>query len=322
MKLKILICSFFPLILGAFLFIPKAHAVDDKYLKGRAIELANFSDDDIVVEPKMIYNFAPGKVNLPELITPNAKVVNLVNPRYSPASITAVFEAPKYLIEDQSNQLALYSFKRRVGDILADGGVVLAKEDIISPSIDTPAPTLGGNLIKITRVSLAEIEEFESVPYREKKSDDPEINKGVQKVTKIGKNGRERLLYRVRRENGKEVEKKLISREIVEKPQDQLVSVGTRPIITVRCRYNDIVSSAAAKYSVDANSLCTLMMKESNGNASSVNPDGYYGLFQYNGDFWASASAKAGYGGASWSDPTAQIYTTAYCFSHGLSNRW
>jgi len=80
--------------------------------------------------------------------------------------------------------------------------------------------------------------------------------------------------------------------------------------------------AAAIKYKQDPDTICNLMMKESNGHAGSVNPSGYYGLFQYDLGLWASASAKAGYAGASWDNPTAQIYTTCYLFSVGQSWRW
>lgn len=302
----------------------KSFAIDDSYLKGRAIQLAGFSSDELVVEPKLIYNSPANQSALPDLLSPNERVVNLIDPKYSLFGITAVFEAPKYQIMDGKKSSEIYSFKRRVGDVLFAGGVELAKEDIVVPPVDSlesPA-TAGDNLIKITRVSVAQIDEFESVPYQTKKTNDPTINKGIEKVTQAGKVGQKKLTYELRREDGVEVSRTLINQEISAAPQDQLVLVGTKPVITVRCNYNDTVVAASAKYGVDPNAICNLMMKESNGHNTSVNPGGYYGLFQYELGFWADASKKAGYAGASWSDPTAQIYTTAYCFSHGLGGRW
>jgi hypothetical protein len=82
------------------------------------------------------------------------------------------------------------------------------------------------------------------------------------------------------------------------------------------------VIAAAQKYGTDANAICTLMMKESNGNPDSGAGSDYQGLFQYTDGFWSSASAKAGYSGASILDTTAQIYTTAWAFTHGERKRW
>lgn len=320
-KLKLLIYSLSALAI-CFISYSRVFAFDDSFLKGRAIQLAHFSQDDLVVEPKIIYSINSGKESVVDFLNPKNKIVNLIDPRFAHIGISAVFEAPKYTIKDQSQTVYAYSFKRRVGDILKDGGVVVAKEDIISPPGDALASALSSNLIKITRVSVAEIEEFSLVPYRTKKIDDPELNKGTEKIKTAGKNGRKRLTYQVRRENGVEVSRKLLKEEVIEESQEQVVRVGTKPVITVRCKYNDTVAAACAKYGVDPNAVCTLMMKESNGNPLSVNPDGYYGLFQYDLGFWETASRKAGYQGAEWSDQTAQIYTTAWCFANGQRSRW
>jgi hypothetical protein len=320
-KLKLLIYSISAIAI-CLVFYSRAAAFDDSFLKGRAIQIAHFSEDDLVVEPRIIYSINSDKESVVDIINPKNKVVNLIDPRFSHIGISAVFEAPKYTIQDQSQTIYAYSFKRRVGDILKDGGVALAKEDIISPPGETPAGALSSSLIKITRVSVAEIEEFESVPYQTKKIEDSSLNKGVEKISSVGKNGRKRLTYQVRRENGVEVSRQLLSQEVTEKPQEQVLIIGTKPVITVRCKFNDTVAAACAKYGVDPNSICSLMMKESNGNPLSVNPDGYFGLFQYDLGFWESASRKAGYSGAEWSDQTAQIYTTAWCFANGQRSRW
>jgi len=325
-KLRISNCKIY--FLSATLFAavffglsPKAFALDDSYLKGRAIQIANFTVDDLVVTPKLIYNSPGNKVAQQDLISPTRKVVDLIDPKYSLFGITAVFESPKYEIQDSKRNYFVFSFKRRVGDILAAGGVELANEDIVSPSRDTLEPAQA-NIIKITRVSLANIEEFESVPYRTKKTEDPTLDKGKQVVKQYGKSGKKQLTYQVRREDGVEVSRKLVSEEIVTEPQTELIVIGTKPVITVRCRYNDTVATAAAKYGIDPDTICNLMMKESNGHADSINPDGYYGLFQYSLSFWSDASSRAGYSDASWSDPTAQIYTTAWALTHGYSGRW
>jgi len=114
----------------------------------------------------------------------------------------------------------------------------------------------------------------------------------------------------------------LIKTKTTRQPKDEIILIGTKPTITVRCKYNDIVVAAAVKYNVDPNEICSLMMKESNGNSYSGAGSQYQGLFQYTNNFWKLASSKAGYGGISIFDSTAQIYTTAWAFSHGERNRW
>lgn len=224
--MKLLIYSGFFIL---FLFSAKpVFAFDQSYLKGKAIEQANFSLDELVVEPKLIFSLAGEREQAS--VNPYDRVVNLIDPRFSPIGISAVFTAPKYKIIDQSTSYDIYSFKRRVGDILGGGGVVLAKEDVVDPTPENSL-SLGTNTIKITRVSVSEIEKFEAIPYQTKKIDDPDLERGRQIVSQAGKSGKELLLYRVRRENGVEVERNLIKEEIVEKPQNKIISVGTKIVV-------------------------------------------------------------------------------------------
>jgi hypothetical protein len=51
---------------------------------------------------------------------------------------------------------------------------------------------------------------------------------------------------------------------------------------------------------------------ESNGNPAAIGPGGASGLFQFIPSTWASASANAGFEGASALDPTANVASAAY----------
>jgi len=64
-------------------------------------------------------------------------------------------------------------------------------------------------------------------------------------------------------------------------------------------------------------------MKESGGGPDTGYPDSLYkGLFQYTDGFWEDASVKAGFNNASIYNGDAQIFTTAWALTHGLSGRW
>lgn len=306
------------LALGLYFKAKAQDNLDIDTLKGRAVELANFAPNERVVKPNIIYR-APGESASPEInLDPSVRRVVIFDAGWGIGGVEATFQSPEFTINDAGNITKVRNFKKSVGDILLSEGIILAKQDKVTP--DIPADPLGQE-IRITRVTDADVEEIEPVPYQTKKTDDPTLDRGKQRVEQKGINGEKTLTYRVRRENGSEVSRTLTKSEVTKKPQDELIKVGTKPVITVRCRYNDTVASAAAKYNLDPNMLCGLMIKESNGNAQS---DGgqYKGLYQFDIDFWPSASAKAGYGGASWTDAEAQIYTAAYYISIGQGYRW
>jgi len=300
--------------------VQAGNTYDRTFLLNRAVELAQFAPDEKIVLPQIKY-YLPGDNKIGGLgFSPLVqRVVTIFDPGYGLGGVQAIFIAPTYSVIDGDKKLSPQSFKKTVGDILRENSFEIANEDVIEPALSSEAEVK--KEIKITRVAIAEIQEFETLPYRTRNIDDDTLDKGKTRVSQSGKTGKKTLTYQVRRENGVEVSRILLRQEVVAQPTEEIVKVGIRPAITVRCKYNDIVLAASIKYKQDSNALCNLMMKESRGNPNS---DGgqYQGLFQYDVDFWPDASQKAGFAGSSIYDPNAQIYTTAYLFSIGQGGRW
>jgi len=231
-----------------------------------------------------------------------------------------LYRAPVIKIKDGKRSKEVRSWQKTVGELFSEQKIEIGKDDKVNFTLDTDLED--GMEIAITRVAITTVVEQEVIKYITLNKDDNTMDKGKTKVQQAGQNGSRDLSYRVVREDGDEVSRKLIKTEKTKDPVIEIVLVGTRPVITVRCKFNDTVIAAAQKYSVDANALCALMMKESNGNPQSGEGTIYQGLYQYTDGFWASASSKAGYSGASIWDAKAQIFATAWAFSHGERKRW
>ncbi|MFA5927068.1 MAG: G5 domain-containing protein [Patescibacteria group bacterium] len=227
---------------------------------------------------------------------------------------------PSYVVSDGRRKLLIRSWAGSVRDLLTEGNIDLGVEDKINFSLDTPL-TLDMSIV-IIRVARTTVVESEPIDFKTVKKDDPTIDKGQTRVEQKGQKGQKKRYFEVVREDGEEISKTLKRTEVTSEPISEIILVGTKPVITVRCKHNDTVIAASAKYNYDPNALCSLMMKESNGNPNSIASAGYKGLFQYEDGFWRDASKKAGYAGASVFDPTAQIYTTAWAFTHGYAGRW
>ncbi len=231
-----------------------------------------------------------------------------------------LYRTPGYKITDGKKEYEVRSWAGTVGELFAEQKTEIGQDDKVSFAADyelTP-----GLAITIIRVARTQVFESEAINYKTRKIDDPTLDKGKTTVKQAGKKGEKKLTYEVIREDGVQISKTLKKSEVVKEPVEEILLVGTKPVITVRCKYNDTVLAAAIKYNYDPNKLCNLMIKESNGHADSVSGGGYKGLFQYEEGFWRDASAKAGYANASVFDPTAQIFTTAWAFSHGLGGKW
>lgn len=237
------------------------------------------------------------------------------------AKIT-IYRATPVVVNDAGARKVYRTWAKTVQEFLDEKAIEIGNTDIVEPKQET---FLSKNMeIRITRVSETTFAEKIGLDFKKIKQDDPNLEKGKTRIVQVGKPGIKERIYRIRRENGKEVSRVLVKEQVVVPPQDEITAYGTKKVITVRCKYNDWVLEAANKYSIEPDDLCRLMMKESNGNPDSVGFWGgsTYGLFQYKIGFWDFASAKAGFYGVSWRDPRAQIFTTAWALANGYRKRW
>ncbi|MDH4358720.1 MAG: G5 domain-containing protein [Candidatus Berkelbacteria bacterium] len=221
------------LIVFAVVFWPQQHrraqvlgAYDENYLVGRAISLAGFGAEDRAVEPEINYLFPGEKIEL-DILDPSLRVVNIFDLNLGVGAIQVIFHAPEYKVTDAGRATYVRSFKAKVGGVIADGGIVLAKEDMVKPSLDS----LAQRDIEITRVSIAEIEEFETISYQTKEIEDSNLERGLKRVEKAGRTGKKKHVFKVRRENGLEVARDLIRSEVVEKPEDRVIRIGTKVVV-------------------------------------------------------------------------------------------
>ncbi len=235
-------------------------------------------------------------------------------------SIIKLYRAPRYTVIDGNLTQIYRSWQGSVGELLSEKDIVLGKEDKINFANDLELEPL--MVIKIIRVARTELVEEETIDYKVIEKADPELDRGKMRVEQYGERGIRALTYEVIRENGVEISKTLLRNEVTKEPVSKIEYYGTKPVITVCCNYNDTVLKASQKNGIDPNTVCNLMIKESNGNYNSYNPNGYYGLFQYSQGTWNNLSNKAGYGGYDIYDVTAQIFTTAWALTHGYASRW
>lgn len=231
-----------------------------------------------------------------------------------------IYRSPGFTIIDGKKKLIFRSWVDTVGELLDEAQVPeLGLDDRINFS---PETKLEDRMeIKIIRVAITTVVKKEDIAYKTIKKEDKTLDEGKTRVERKGEKGTKDLYYEVRREDGIEISRVLKRTEISKQPVDEILIIGTKPVITVPCRFNSMVLDAGIKNGIKPNDLCYRMMRESNGNPNS---DGgkYKGLFQYEEGFWRSVSAKAGYSGASIWDAQAQIYTTAWAWAHGYRSRW
>lgn len=114
-----------------------------------------------------------------------------------------------------------------VGGLLGSLGITLDEDDEITPSLKTALSP--GLLVGVVRVQVNTVVEEQQVPFTTEVQKSNDYLQGVRKVIRAGVPGVMRKTFEVRRENGREVSRKLLDQEQVRAPVRQIVVEGTRP---------------------------------------------------------------------------------------------
>jgi len=76
--------------------------------------------------------------------------------------------------------------------------------------------------------------ELRLIPYQKIQKLDSTLQKGVVKVVQQGRQGRERVTYRLRKVDGRPVERTDLAREVLSQPRPHIEIIGTAPQIVER----------------------------------------------------------------------------------------
>lgn len=182
--------------------------------------------------------------------------------------------------------------------VLAQVGVQLGPHDLVTPPADAaPAAT-----VKVLRLLSDPVTKVVKIPppiVRKKSSKIPAYS---QKVMRKGRTGLKQVQVAYVKRHGKKV-KAVIAQKIKRKPVSQIIAVGPQP--------TGVGSAARLNWS-------GLAKCESGGNPRAVNPSGYYGLYQFNRQSWATVG---GSGLPSQASAAEQTYRAQLLYNR-VGGRW
>ncbi|WP_241494479.1 G5 and 3D domain-containing protein [Bacillus coahuilensis] len=144
-------------------------------------------------------------------------------------------------VNDGGEEKEVWSVSTTVADFLKQQGFTLGELDRVEPGLDKLISQNDG--IQIIRVEKVTDVVEESTDYAVVTQKDSSLEKGVEKVVQSGKSGKVKKEYEVIKENGKEVDRKLVTEEVVEKAEDKIVAVGTK-VVTAQVSRGTTSSSA------------------------------------------------------------------------------
>ena len=194
-----------------------------------------------------------------------------------------------------------------VQEVLDNAGVSLGADDKVTPALD--ATLNDDTAITVTIVEKSEVTEEETIEYETTSKNDSSLEKGKTKTETEGANGTASVTYEVVSENGEEVDRTEINREVTKEPTTKVVLKGTKeapapepePSSSSSSSSSNSSSSSSSSSNSSSNSggapssgvWAQLAQCESGGNPSIVSPNGlYHGLYQFSVQTWQSVGGS------------------------------
>ncbi|OZU89517.1 hypothetical protein CIL03_07350 [Virgibacillus indicus] len=138
-----------------------------------------------------------------------------------------VAKAYQVTINDGGREKKVWTTGTSVGELLDTNKIkVKKKQDKIKPALNEDVTK--DTSITIVRVEKATEEVTEKIAFETEKKNDASLLEGTEQVVTQGQEGTVVKKYEVTLENGKEVNRELVSEEVTEESTNRVVAVGTK----------------------------------------------------------------------------------------------
>jgi len=179
-----------------------------------------------------------------------------------------------------------------VQEVLDNAEVSIGEDDKVTPALD--ATINDDTSITVTVVEKTEVTEEETIEFETTTQDDDTLEKGKTKTETEGVDGTAVVTYEVVTENGEEVEKTEVDREVTKEPKDEVILRGTKepepeeePEEAESSSSSSSDDSGSSAPSVANGSVWDRLAEcESGGNWSINTGNGYYGGVQFSAPTW------------------------------------
>lgn len=148
------------------------------------------------------------------------------DPRFGLGGKISITRATPVVLNDGGKESVVRTFKKTVGELMEEKGLVLGAQDTIDPGVE--AAFAADSKISITRVEETDVVEKHAISFKTVTQSDADVYACSSVVAQEGKNGTKEVTYHVRRENGVEVSRKLLSENVTAEPVEKIIKNGTK----------------------------------------------------------------------------------------------
>lgn len=142
--------------------------------------------------------------------------------------VITINKAKHVHIQTMDGTRSVWSLGKTVEDVVKEIELPLGEMDRVEPKMTT---AISNKLtIRHVKVEQENIVKKETVDFNTIHKVNANLEKGTEKVVQEGMKGLIQKHYKVKYENGKEVQRDLFKSEIISQPQDKVIHVGTKKV--------------------------------------------------------------------------------------------
>ena len=127
-------------------------------------------------------------------------------------------------VQEGNETIVVGSYGGTVADVLASLDISLSDSDVLSCEPDTL--TYDGMTVRLTRVEREILEYDQTLPFATRSYEDSSLEPGEQRVLIRGQEGLAHCRAQILYENGEEVQRDILSQQIVTAPTDEVILHG------------------------------------------------------------------------------------------------
>src|SRR5699024_8805563 len=198
-----------------------SHSIEESLEDGMEIEHITAKEVAVVIDGKKeIYEtiaedvktlFKEHKLD----ISKHDKVSHNLNTEIKDGLVINIDKAYKIPVNYAGEEESVWTTGGTVGEVLSENDFKIKKSDKVNPA-------------KKEQVTKNNIVEKEATNFEVKEEKNSKLEKGKTNVIQKGRKGSVEKTYELVLENGKEVERKEVDKEVLKKPKNKIVSVGTK----------------------------------------------------------------------------------------------
>jgi uncharacterized protein YabE (DUF348 family) len=186
-------------------------------------------------------------------------------------------------------------------------------------SVPATSPVVAGQTYKVVQVEVVTSVQQSITPIRTLVQSNASLNQGVQDVVQSGRQGIVRSTIWTRTDDGRVVDRKVLSTRVISTPQVRIIEVGTSVGVAGITYLKDFVP-ASGKVVGRAPNFAALAQCETHSRPTALNPSGKYrGMYQFDLRTWHGVG---GVGDPIDASPQEQTYRAELLYNNRGRTPW